>query len=314
VDVIEVGRFPAGIAAADGSAWVSVGHLQECAGEIVRLQLRDGQAVETARIPFEGGPGDLAIGHGAVWAEGYRCAEGEYDQAGILRIDLAAEAVVGFIPTGTDGFLSDVAVGEGSVWVTRTENGSSGEVLRIDPQTGSILRRIPIEGDPRDVVVAEGSVWVLGIEPGPESLSGLQILRIDPVTEEVTDRIPDALGLGVGQGVVWIPVWLAENEPGLRVLDAGTLQQQEVFRGDFVGFSGDHGTLGSFPVGEGGAWLLHRSVGEIPRDLVRVMPGGIDTTASPAGGDWGIDAALDPSTGSLWLARYQDSAVLIALR
>jgi hypothetical protein len=314
-DVIDVGRYPAGIAAGDGSAWVSIAGAGECKGEIVRLGLRNGEAVETARIPFEGWPGDLAVGLGAVWAEGFRCADGGDQHGGVLRIDPVSDAVVGFIPTGPGGFVSDVAVGEGAVWVTRTVRGSSGEVLRIDPETGSIQGRIPISGDPRDVVVAEGSVWILTIV-GDEDLSSLEVLRIDPDIEAVVDRVPDALGLGAGEGAVWVPVWLTENEIGLQVLDVGTLEVEETFRGDFIGFSGDHGTLGSFPVGEGGAWLLHRPVETEPVDLVRVTLGGrgVDATVSPSGTDWGIDAALDPSTDSLWLARFEDAVVRVELR
>jgi hypothetical protein len=316
VDVIEVGRWPAGIAAGGGSAWVSLSGAGECDGEIVRLAVRGEETVETARIAVDGWPGDLAITGDAVWAEGSVCTDEGNAQAGVLRIDPATNRVVGFIPTGGGGFLSDVAVGEGAVWVTRTEEESAGEVLRIDSETGSIESRIPIAGDPRDVVVAEGSVWVLMISPGPETPSWLEILRIDPATDVVADRIPDVLGLGVGEDSLWLPVWLTQNDLGLKILDARTLEVREVVEGEFVGFSGDHGTLGSFPVGEGGAWVLHRPTAEDPADLVRVPPsgGGPDATVSPSGTDWGIDAALDPTTDTLWLARYEDAVVRVDLR
>lgn len=316
VDVIGVGRWPAGIAAGGGSAWVSLSGAGECDGEIVRLAMRGEEIVETARIPVDGWPGDLAITGDAIWIEGSVCTDEGNTRVGVLRVDPATDRLVGFIPIGGGGFLSDVAVGEGAVWVTRTEEGSAGEVLRIDPETDSIKSRIPIVGDPRDIVVAEGSVWVLMISPGPETASWLEVLRIDPATDEVADRIPDVLGLGVGEGSLWLPVWLTENDLGLRILDARTLEVQEVVEeGEFIGFSGDHGTLGSFPVGEGGAWLLHRLGPDDTADLVRVPPGGggADATVSPSGSDWGIDAALDPTTDTLWLARYED-AVRVDLR
>ena len=53
---------------------------------------------------------------------------------------------------------SDVAVGEGSVWVA---NAGDDTVTRIDASSGEVVGEPIAVGDsPSDVAVGEGSVWV----------------------------------------------------------------------------------------------------------------------------------------------------------
>jgi DNA-binding beta-propeller fold protein YncE len=52
---------------------------------------------------------------------------------------------------------SGVAAGAGAVWVA---SALDHEVSRVDPATGKIVARIPIDGSPREITVGAGGVWV----------------------------------------------------------------------------------------------------------------------------------------------------------
>jgi YVTN family beta-propeller protein len=111
----------------------------------------------------------------------------------LVRIDLASKSVVGSIPVGSHP--SGVAVGEGSVWVT---NSADGTVSRIDPVTNTITATIPVGKGPQGIAVGEGAVWVAN------KLSD-SVSRIDPATNQVLATIPVTLpvSISVGDGSVW---------------------------------------------------------------------------------------------------------------
>ena len=44
-----------------------------------------------------------------------------------------------------------------AVWVA---SALDREVSRIDPKTGTIVARIPVDGSPREIVVGAGGIWV----------------------------------------------------------------------------------------------------------------------------------------------------------
>jgi streptogramin lyase len=83
---------------------------------------------------------------------------------------------------------------------------------RVDPQTGEQVATIPLEGLNgafTQVAFGAGSVWVssgyYGMGPAPKRQPGDVVVRIDPRTNRVVDRIPvdPPSGLAFGQGSVW---------------------------------------------------------------------------------------------------------------
>jgi hypothetical protein len=98
--------------------------------------------------------------------------------------------VAATIPVGPHP--SAVAVGQGSVWVAvRGERHEDNAVVRIDPDTGEVVARIPVDVVPGwevgggGLAVSDQSVWVAGaMGDGP----GL-IERIDTATNKVVDAI-----------------------------------------------------------------------------------------------------------------------------
>jgi DNA-binding beta-propeller fold protein YncE len=232
----------------------------------------------------------------------------EEGESVLLRIDPATAEVVAGIRLGWNA--SNVEFGYESVWVTVTVDAAppAGEVLRIDPATNEVVARIAVGGGwPRDVVVGEGSVWVYG----PSRLSGdgweaSSLWRIDPVTNELTATVLDQngfLGAGgflpdnvaVGGGWLW-----AANDPGkgLRI-DPMT------------------GTFTVFELAEGGfAWPFLTYEGHVFFGLgtVRILDmETLEVVGSVALESQVADAALDPATGTLWIANYEGSLTRVDL-
>ena len=148
---------------------------------------------------------------GAVWS---LAADG---QSGYLyRIDPATNTITKEIdlPAGTptgDDLLSGggLVVAAGSLWVPEAFRD---QVLRIDPLTGRILRRIPTTGRLSDQLAAGGgSVWVNQNEAG-------SVARIDPGSNTVVATIPVGRQDGTGRDQPLSVSWDAALERVLVTL------------------------------------------------------------------------------------------------
>jgi hypothetical protein len=315
---VPLGSFGAAVTLGEGSVWASVPQTDpsgECAGVVRRIDSDTNQI--TASIPVPGWADDMAFGGNALWVEGTACGGG--NDSALFRIDPTSETVTDSLPF--DWLLSDVAYGEGSVWLTGSRylaegGGVTGRLFRVDPATARVMAEIPISGDPRDVVAAEGRVWVLNITESP-SLSGLELVRVDPFDNRVEDAFPDVLGVGVGDGVVWAPAWLTRDDSGILRFDAQSGDRLgEPIPGTFGGFAGDHGTLGTLVVGEGGVWGKATQNGGHRWDICRLNGQNLEVDACVTPdrrGAW-IDAALDHERHVLWVIDNDRSVIRVDLR
>jgi virginiamycin B lyase len=106
-------------------------------------------------------PRFIAAGAGAVWT----LNQGD---GSVSRIDPKTNKVAATIEVGVPGGGGDIAVGEGSVWVTSFEFPLS----RIDPSTNTVVQQFYGKGG--DAVRAGlGSVWLSNLEAGT-------VWRLDP--------------------------------------------------------------------------------------------------------------------------------------
>jgi DNA-binding beta-propeller fold protein YncE len=243
------------------------------------------------------------VGDGAVWVLSWVAREGA-----VLRTDSSTNEIAATIPVGDQ--LSNIAIGEGAVWVTRSTDGDppSGEVVRIDPTTNEIVDRIPVSGGwPRDLVIGEGSVWAYGhsrlAEHGWEASS---LWRIDPFTNEavvVLDQdgflgdgsaLPD--NVAVGDGHVWAAA-ADERGTGLRI-DPAT--------GEVGRFEVEGGFAWPFLVESGRVWFGRDEIRLLDTETLEVVDV-VDAEIES------IDAAFDPSTASLWVANYDGTITRIDL-
>ena len=132
-----------------GAVWASVDNADGGPDDhaLVRIDPETNEIVDSLPLPEAG---DLAVGEGSVWVLSRAASEGA-----IIRIDALKGAIAATIPVGDQ--LSNIAIAEGAVWVTRANdaNPPSGEVVRVDPATNEIVAHILVSGGwPRDLVIA----------------------------------------------------------------------------------------------------------------------------------------------------------------
>ncbi len=90
-----------------------------------------------------------------------------------------------------------IAVGARSVWATDNEQNL---VRRMDPHSGTIVRKVHTGNDPVAITTGHHAVWVTN--RGDSSIS-----RIDPRTNKATRAIPvgdSPVAAAVGEGSVWV--------------------------------------------------------------------------------------------------------------
>jgi streptogramin lyase len=110
---------------------------------------------------------------------------------------LVAPRVAATIPTGDAP--CGAAAGFGAVWVA---NDGSGTLVRVDPRTNRITRRIRIGEGACSVTAGAGAIWVVNYKSN-------SLLRVEPGTFRMrtvqVDRVPfDVL---VAFGRVWVTAW-----------------------------------------------------------------------------------------------------------
>jgi branched-chain amino acid transport system substrate-binding protein len=242
-----------------------------------------------AQIPIGGGPARLAAGSGgAVWI-------GSDDSGTVSSLTPGTYESTKLVSIA--GFPSDLAVGEGSVWVV---DGRNGQLDKVDPVYGNVAARVQVTVrnpvydvsryafDPVSVAAGGGSVWVTD---GSETL-----VRVDPRATRVVDRIPlgDPLdGVAVGGGAVW-----AVSGPSATAIRLDR-KGRETLRIPVV--SGP-GFESPYPlqvrVGEGYVWVLNGNTATV----TKIDPGQRVVSANVAIGIGRGPARLAVGEGAAWVA------------
>jgi DNA-binding SARP family transcriptional activator/DNA-binding beta-propeller fold protein YncE len=186
------------VAVGGGSVWASEGYTSG----VTRFTARTGKFQRRYVRPFAAGieySAEIAFGAGAAWAAVNGLAGGA-----LVRIDALGG---GSEPIDVGEIPYSVAVGFGDVWLTDlvhrpTVNAEpeAGQVLRIDPEAGTIEDVIPVGKRPSGVATGGGSVWVAN---GGETT----ISEIDPRTNQVVNTIDTRYhptSLAYGHGFLWV--------------------------------------------------------------------------------------------------------------
>jgi YVTN family beta-propeller protein len=248
-------------------------------------------------------------------------------------IEAASGNSVGFIDSGSNELVADVAVGttptdlvaaEGAVWVTNTADGT---VDRIDPGTRTVRQTIRVGNGPIGIAYGDGSIWVAnGVSA--------TVSRIDPGSNEVVQTIPvgnGPAGIAFGRGAVWVvnrdghtvskidPAKgaVARTFPvGIEPLDVGagaegvwvTSSDGRAIRVDPVsGSATDTVGVGRRPSGiaqgSGSVWVANSLDGTVSR--IDPESAAVTATIEVGHGLGGIAVATD----SVWVAGEQDGVV-----
>jgi streptogramin lyase len=204
------------------------------------------------------------------------------------------------------GDMTAAIQGLGSVWAAVITDQGQQEILRLDPSSGHVDARYPVnsmaahEWGGAGIVVGAGSVWAAGAADHQAT-----IFRIDPETGELT-RHPleghSVSDLAFDGHDLWALVSLeGEHQSAVVQVDpsSGDVLSETPFEADWTG--------GLFPV-SGTAWVLERAVqGDTVEDgsLAQIAPG--TSPPVPIGGSF-----ADPVTDgtSIWAAFYGDPTAM----
>jgi YVTN family beta-propeller protein len=257
---------------------------------------------------------------------------------GVAAINPAEGRVDSFTEAATAP--SNIAVGEGAVWVLNTEDET---VARIDPKTKAVTRRFRTRGVPTDIAAGGGALWI-GNGGGHDANYTISVSRVEPKTGAITRtvKLPDPTGdaftatfnwgfpqIAVGSGAVWA----VDPDHTISRIDPAT--------GELVAtIDADAGP--GIAAGEDGVWFLAdpgvkridprtNRVGQtIPIGSqstfgIAVGAGSVWTADQEEGLIWRIEPGPDPATrtidvgvgvtyiafggGAIWAANYIDGTV-----
>jgi hypothetical protein len=155
--------------------------------------------------------GGAVAAFGALWVS-------DSGRGEIVKVDPDSRRVTARIPVDGE---TNLAAGIGSLWAVRNASGTaSGPLLRIDPRTGRIVKRIALRtpgGDPffGAIPIAAGSrIWV----GGPTG-----VLAVDPARDRVVGHIALAGGYNLQNALIHRgELWLTSASGSTDRYDART--------------------------------------------------------------------------------------------
>jgi YVTN family beta-propeller protein len=236
--------------------------------------------VIAAVILSSGGSGKPGRSSGAPTTSG-ALASGDR----VVRINPTTRQAVASIPTGKGP--SAVALGEGSVWVA---NSGDGTVSRIDPVGNKVTGVIPVGKRPVAIAFGEGSIWVA-------NFLGNSVSRIDPATNKIVATIPldtSPTSIAAGEGSVFVAS--AEQVIVTELLPVVVVWLIDPDNNTVTATSRVNGACrGLVAEGDGAAWVTTEQV------VARVEPatGKILSEFTPRAAIFGITVGH----GSIWVAR-----------
>ncbi len=177
-----------GVVARGSDIWVTVP--RDGPGLLVRIDARSGRVV--ARIPVGSGPGPIAATASRIWVWNTSAP------TSLMGIDPATNRVAATV--ALPGVL-DIAAGPGGLWAT----GSGAGIVRLDPLSGQVVRRIASAVGARDLAVGRSGVYTGGTTCAGCAASF--VARTSIAGGHTGPRVPVGameIGLALGAGALWV--------------------------------------------------------------------------------------------------------------
>jgi virginiamycin B lyase len=236
---------------AAGGGWVFAGLWDT--GQLLRLDPATLRTTATLQVgTARTGPLSVAYGDSALWVLNF--ADGR-----LWRVDPATMTAT--LKVTLPSQPSQVAVGDGAVWVTvcciSSDNATRQRLLRIDPATGAITGSHVVAGDGETVPLAIGPDIVVTSHNGP-------VLVIDPKTMNVVRTLPDlCAGCEDTAGLV-------AGDQGMYMTSAASVARYDPKSGHLLATSPDIPDIGApLSVQPDGIWFsgTNRVIRLDPRSL-----------------------------------------------
>lgn len=232
-----------GVAVGEGSVWAA----NPAENAVYRVD--PGTLRVIARISVGPDPWGVAVGAGHVWVAIHHGT----DHGALERIDPETNRVDGHVPLGPPNQGPGKVTTSGSaVWVAVDGDNV---LVRVDPATLEITKRIPVKGVCGGIAAAGSDIWVAG------RICGSGLTRVDTVKGAAGDTV-DLMGMTLGVAAdadsVWVASTLGRGKSVLLRLDATSekVVDQLVF---------DHLLVG-VAIGFGAVWAAGGD------EVVRVTP------------------------------------------
>jgi hypothetical protein len=240
----------------------------------------------TTRIPVPfGQPGGMTILGSTAWIS-------DWSASRIAGVDLAAGRVTRTLRAG-DGQDEPVSMtaGAGSLWVL----DFAGPLLRIDPASGAITRRLPVRGLGADVAYGDGFIWVITDDPAAGGGGQEYLYKIDPSRDVIVKAAPipgagPACAASPGPRGIWIACAAADR---ITLINQDSLQPAQTLPVRSGGY------IPQIVPGRNAVWVL------TPSGLARADPATARITAtihvSYAPSALSAPALLMDPAGRLWI-------------
>jgi DNA-binding SARP family transcriptional activator/sugar lactone lactonase YvrE len=235
---VHVGSSPTLIREGDGSVWVA--DRQDLT--VTEIDPESRRVLRTIGIGFR--PDDIAARNGAVWA---------FDREDAVVARLGEGQTWDRFEHPEFGTVEQMAVDDEAVWLA-----GGTRLIRLDTTTGEIVGNasVPVRVD--GLALGGDDVWAV-------SGSAAAVIRIDPLTSEIRDRIPiggdpeggaQSLAISADTRFVWV---LNGDSATVTKIDPALHDVVETYRLDI-----GRGSL-ALAAGEGAAWVSNAFDGTVTR-------------------------------------------------
>lgn len=229
-------------------------------------------------------PTGVATGEGHVWV-----LDRDGPETSLLKLnpDTGETLSAAKVPDTSSG----LDAGAGAVWLLKEEAGT---VLRLDPASGRVERRVRVGGSPAEVVAAE-TVWVAVSD---SDRSG-RVVGIDPRTSEIVTEIKapgavESVAVDDASGDVWAAIPEPTRSSGER--EGGQLLRIDPAAGSISERLAVPGGVSDAVVGGGAVWALDPDGDLLKIDPEESLVSGI-TPLGPPG-----PREIEFGTGAVWIA------------
>jgi len=284
--IIAIGDNPDFLATDEDNAWV----IDDGHSKIHKISPTDKTPMLTIAIPQAcTAP---VVGFNSVWV--MSCSEKK-----LYRIDNTTGRILAKISTGLadkNGEMS-LSTGDGAIWLL---SDSAGILVRINPKTNSIEKKITVR--PHSYCTAYGfnSVWITNYVDN-------SVQKIDPATNSVTATI--AVGakprfLTVGEHGVWT---LNQGDGTVSKIDPLLNKTVATINVKAVGNGGD------ITSGAGKIWVVSTNV-ERPVQIINPLTDSVEIIYSQnpvAGKKFKVDGAARSSKSYVWVSGYYSKTVWV---